>query len=91
MEYDLLKDTRESLWQRFENGDPPDSLKTSLIKTNVLLEKVSNMLASFGPLADGSQERNKCLLTLFMVKKHTWDRGKRLLERLATRCQVEEN
>jgi hypothetical protein len=35
----MLKDTRESLWQRFENGDPPDSLKTAFIKTNILLEK----------------------------------------------------
>jgi hypothetical protein len=39
LEYHMLKDTRESLWQRFENGDPPDSLKTAFIKTNILLEK----------------------------------------------------
>jgi hypothetical protein len=47
LEYQLLRDTRETLLQRVENDDQADSIKAAFTKTNVLLDKASNMLASF--------------------------------------------
>jgi hypothetical protein len=45
LEYQLPRDTRETLLQRVENDDQADSIKAAFTKTNVLLDKAPSRLA----------------------------------------------